>query len=75
METFRVDHHYPGSENRSLTVVLYGELGTPEFADFHNILKEQAVEGHIDYVVRHFVRVSIDYFFPISHQPNFFCVL
>lgn len=58
VETFRVDHHYPGSENRSLTVVLYGEIGTPEFAHFHTILKDQALEGKIDYVVRHYVRVS-----------------
>lgn len=56
LETFRVDHHYPGSENRSITAVLYGELGTPEFTDFHAILKSEAELGRIDYVIRHHVR-------------------
>lgn len=39
-------------------MILYGELGTPEFAEFHNLLKHEALEGNIDYVVRHYVRVS-----------------
>lgn len=55
-QTFRVDHHYPGSENRSVVVILYGEIGTPEFSQFHKVLKNQAVEGKIDYVLRHFVK-------------------
>lgn len=57
-ETFGVDHHYPGSQNNSLTVVLYGELGTREFAEFHQVLKTYAVKGAIDYVLRHYVKVS-----------------
>lgn len=55
-ETFRVDHHYPGSENRSLTVILYGEVGTSEFAHLHKVLKNQALEGKIGYVLRHYVK-------------------
>lgn len=57
-ETFRVDHLYPGSENRSVVVILYGEIGTPEFSQFHKVLKNQAVEGKIGYVLRHYVKVS-----------------
>lgn len=59
VETFQIDHHYPGSENKSLTVILYGELGTPEFSQFHNFLKQYAIEGKIDYIVRHYVKVNI----------------
>lgn len=59
VETYRVDHHYPGSENRSLAVVLYGELGSPEFAQFHTVLKQHAVDGRIDYIVRHYVKVKL----------------
>lgn len=55
-ETFRVDHFYPGSENRSVTVILYGELGTNEFSKFHKALKIAATEGKIGYVLRHFVK-------------------
>ncbi|KAK9738964.1 Thioredoxin-like domain [Popillia japonica] len=55
IEVFNVDTHYPGSENRSLVVVLYGELGTAEFCAFHELLKKEAQEGVIDYVLRHYV--------------------
>ncbi|XP_018571194.1 UDP-glucose:glycoprotein glucosyltransferase [Anoplophora glabripennis] len=55
LDLYRVDHHYPGSANRSLAVALYGELGTESFAKFHALLKEEAVAGNIDYVVRYSV--------------------
>lgn len=58
IDLYRVDTHYPGSANHSLPVVLYGELGTTSFAQFHSILKQYALDGKIDYVVRHFVKVS-----------------
>jgi UDP-glucose:glycoprotein glucosyltransferase len=58
VETFGLDHHYPESENNSVTVVLYGELGTQEFAEFHKVLKIYAAKGDIDYVLRHYVKVS-----------------
>jgi hypothetical protein len=58
VEMFGLDHHYPGSQNNSLTVVLYGELGTQEFAEFHQVLKAYAVKGDIDYVLRHYIKVS-----------------
>jgi hypothetical protein len=38
---------------------LYGELGTAEFAAFHQILKQSAQDGYIDYVLRHFVKVIL----------------
>ncbi|XP_075236839.1 UDP-glucose-glycoprotein glucosyltransferase isoform X2 [Lycorma delicatula] len=56
LETFRLDHHFPGADNRSVVAILYGELGTPEFAQFHKILKQRSNKGEIDYVVRHFVK-------------------
>ncbi|RZC41026.1 UDP-glucose:glycoprotein glucosyltransferase, partial [Asbolus verrucosus] len=56
IDLFNMDTHYPGSENRTKVVVLYGELGSKEFASFHNILKQEAEEGTIDYVLRHYVQ-------------------
>ncbi|CAH1183606.1 unnamed protein product [Phaedon cochleariae] len=56
VDLYKVDTHYPASENRSLTVVLYGLLGTKTFSQFHMVLKEAAVAGRIDYVVRHYVQ-------------------
>lgn len=55
-EIFDLDHHYPSSENNSLTVILYGELGTSDFKKFHEVLKGYALSGEIDYVLRHFVK-------------------
>ncbi|XP_015835986.1 UDP-glucose:glycoprotein glucosyltransferase isoform X2 [Tribolium castaneum] len=60
VDIFNVDTHYPGSENRSKVAILYAELGTKEFADFHNVLKQEAEEGNIDYVVRHYVQTPAD---------------
>lgn len=57
-EMFNIDHHYPGSQNNSVGVVLYGELGTHEFRKFHTALKEFASSGQVDYVLRHYVKVS-----------------
>ncbi|XP_068902537.1 UDP-glucose:glycoprotein glucosyltransferase isoform X2 [Tenebrio molitor] len=56
IDVFNVDTHYPGSENRTKVAVLYGELGTKEFATFHNILKQEAENGNIDYILRHYVQ-------------------
>lgn len=58
IDIFRVDTHYPGASNTSTPVVLYGELGTETFAKFHSVLKENALLGNIDYVIRHFVQVG-----------------
>lgn len=58
IETYRIDHHYPGSENKSKIAVLYGELGTMEFSRMHNVLREFAKQGELYYVLRHYVKVS-----------------
>lgn len=51
-----MDTHYPGSENRSLAVILYGELGTKSYCRLHTVLKQQADNGKIDYIIRHYVQ-------------------
>lgn len=55
-ELFNVDNHYPGSANRSLAVVLYGEIGSECFAEFHHLLKQKVNSADIDYMVRHHVK-------------------
>ncbi|XP_072935877.1 UDP-glucose:glycoprotein glucosyltransferase [Epargyreus clarus] len=52
LETYLLDHTYPSSDNNSLTAILYGELGTAEFAVKHKILAGWADRGVINYVVR-----------------------
>lgn len=55
-EIFNVDHQYPGSVNRSITAILYGEIGSPDFKAFHAVLKDHAIDGKIGYVLRHRVQ-------------------
>ena len=38
-------------------VVLYGQLGTPEFAVLHGALTSMAAEGRITYIFRHYIKV------------------
>ncbi|XP_045542261.1 UDP-glucose:glycoprotein glucosyltransferase [Papilio machaon] len=52
LETYLLDHSYPSSDNKTLTAILYGELGTVEFANKHKILATYADMGAINYVVR-----------------------
>lgn len=57
-EIYSFDHVYPGTENNSVTVVLYGEIGTAEFKKFHNHLKASVASNgqRIKYVCRHWIR-------------------
>ena len=57
-EIYSFDHVFPGTENNTLVVVLYGELGTKEYQAFHDILKKATENGKIKYVARHYIRVS-----------------
>ncbi|XP_022818717.1 UDP-glucose:glycoprotein glucosyltransferase [Spodoptera litura] len=51
-ETYLLDHSYPSSDNKSLTAILYGELGMKDFTAKHKILSTYADSGAINYVVR-----------------------
>jgi hypothetical protein len=57
------DHHYSvktdDEQNSIVTVVLYGDFGNQnEFKPFHNKLVSLALNGKIDYVLRHNSKVS-----------------
>lgn len=58
VELFSFDHIYPGSNNNSLTVVLYGQLGKKLFNDYHKKLVDQAEKGLVKYVVRNYVKTQ-----------------
>lgn len=55
-EIYSFDHIYPGSENNTVTTVLYSEIGTEDFHKFHEFLKKEALNGKVKYVSRHFVK-------------------
>lgn len=52
-DLYNFDHIYPGTENHEIVTILYGEIGSSAFNNFHVILKKQK---NIKYIVRHFVR-------------------
>lgn len=56
-DIYSFDHIYPGSENNTITVILYGEIGSKEFKQFHEYLIKQAESGLVKYVSRHFLKV------------------
>lgn len=57
----KADHYYPGSRGRDVVVVLYGQLGTRLFNDWHSLLVQEVNAGHITYILRHHVtKVSIE---------------
>lgn len=57
-DVYSFDHIYPGSENNSVPIVLYSELGSKNFQLFHDYLKQQTAAGKIKYIARHYIRVG-----------------
>jgi len=55
-DVYRVDHHYPGSENLSSVAILYGELGSPDLVPLHKVLETAAKAKVVDYILRAFVK-------------------
>lgn len=57
-EVYSFDHIYPGSENNTVTAILYSQIGTKDFKEFHEHLRAQAASGKVKYISRHYIRVS-----------------
>ncbi|XP_073840354.1 UDP-glucose-glycoprotein glucosyltransferase [Musca autumnalis] len=55
IEVYAFDHIYPGSENNTRTVVLYGDLGSSAFAQYHYLLSAKALSGNVRYITRHYL--------------------
>lgn len=55
-DLYSFDHIYPGTENNVHVVIIYGEIGSKSFNEFHNYLKTEVQKGVIKYVTRHFVK-------------------
>ena len=56
-ELYKVDHQFQGKMAKNKPVViLYGEIGSKRFKEFHIKLKSLAESGDIIYVVRHYIR-------------------
>lgn len=58
VESYNFDHIFPGSENNTLTVVLYGDIASKEFRKYHEFLSKAALELDVKYIIRHYLKVS-----------------
>ncbi|XP_047466764.1 UDP-glucose:glycoprotein glucosyltransferase 1 isoform X2 [Mugil cephalus] len=55
---FKGDHKYPGSNPNAPVVILYGEIGKPDFQRLHQAVLSKVHEGSVTYVLRHFLAHS-----------------
>lgn len=56
--TYNMDHIYPQSKDKEPIAILYGELGTPSFKQFHQVLSKAAEKGEVCYILRHYTKVN-----------------
>lgn len=73
-EAYKLDHHYPGSQYLDKRVILYAEIGTSSFQQWHNLLKAKARNREIDYVFRHYVKVKLKCFLRVFCDNNGWCL-
>ncbi|XP_053354991.1 UDP-glucose:glycoprotein glucosyltransferase 1 isoform X1 [Clarias gariepinus] len=57
---FKGDHRFSSSDPDAPVVILYAEVGTKEFARFHQHMLAKANKGLINYVLRHYVSKPSD---------------
>lgn len=55
-EVFDFDHIFPGSLDNSFPVILYGQIGTENFAKAHKMIKKAAETGKYKYILRHYLK-------------------
>nr|XP_045001230.1 UDP-glucose:glycoprotein glucosyltransferase 2 [Jaculus jaculus] len=53
---FAGDHEFPTNNENLPVIILYAEIGTRAFAEFHKVLSEKAKNGKILYVLRHYIQ-------------------
>lgn len=58
LELYEFDQIFPGSQNNTVTSVLYGQLGAETFNRYHRKLKSLAEKGVVRYVIRTYVPKS-----------------
>lgn len=59
-DTYSVDHRYHASQQSDKVIILYGQIGTPKFSDFHDKLKNIAETKGINYILRHYLKDRAD---------------
>ncbi|TSS97504.1 UDP-glucose:glycoprotein glucosyltransferase 1 [Bagarius yarrelli] len=57
---FKGDHRFPSANPDAPIVILYAELGTKEFAKFHQHMLAKSNKGLINYILRHYTAKPSD---------------
>uniref|UniRef100_A0A8C4X676 UDP-glucose ceramide glucosyltransferase-like 1 n=1 Tax=Erpetoichthys calabaricus TaxID=27687 RepID=A0A8C4X676_ERPCA len=52
---FKGDHRFTLSDPVAPVIILYAEMGTKEFSQFHQLLVSKVNRGEITYVLRHYI--------------------
>ncbi|XP_050455971.1 UDP-glucose:glycoprotein glucosyltransferase isoform X2 [Cataglyphis hispanica] len=60
IDTYDVDHRYLDTSESDKVIILYGQIGTSTFIDFHEKLKNIADTKRINYILRHYVKDRTD---------------
>lgn len=60
-DTYSVDHRYHASQQSKKMIILYGQIGSQKFVDFHNKLKDLAETRGINYILRYYLKVPLVY--------------
>lgn len=68
-DTYDVDHKYLSTTESDKAIILYGQIGTPTFIEFHEKLKNIAETKGINYILRHYVKVALEIIYFISILP------
>lgn len=58
-DTYSVDHRYRTSPQSDKVVILYSQIGAPNFSVFHEKLKDLAGSKGFTYILRHYLKVSL----------------
>ncbi|XP_031216884.1 UDP-glucose:glycoprotein glucosyltransferase 2 [Mastomys coucha] len=53
---FERDHKFPTNSENLPVIILYAEIGTRAFAEFHRVLSKKSKNGKILYVLRHYIK-------------------
>uniref|UniRef100_G1TE39 UDP-glucose:glycoprotein glucosyltransferase 1 n=1 Tax=Oryctolagus cuniculus TaxID=9986 RepID=G1TE39_RABIT len=53
---FKGDHKFPTNKENLPVIILYAEMGTRAFGQFHKVLSEKAQNEEILYVLRHYIQ-------------------
>ncbi|KAM4859808.1 UDP-glucose:glycoprotein glucosyltransferase 2 isoform 2-T2 [Thomomys bottae] len=53
---FKGDHIFPTNKENLPVIILYAEIGTRAFSEFHRVLSQEAQNGKILYVLRHYIQ-------------------